>query len=1227
MAAEIGQIVMYEVCDFIKKILEKTPTSVSNNADEGTPVDYEEQQSNTTIGHPLEEKTGHGICAHSSSQAWNSSNENKMWGRDGVENYKDTDCFFRPSSQHCLFCLRELVMHSGTLSVRVEETVRYETAKVLGRYNVQKPIPTLAQLCLQRLVNFETTEEMIQLPPGLLPEVKETRHQRWLQQVRFDWLLKALVQAERTVDGYLWFGQQYDRAGLRQCFRRDTRHIDGAIMSSQHCPGLPLMPGMLPLPDPVDGYDASDWCIAVLAHAISMLLPSSVPGTSSLKALHHRPSETIWAYVHKVESLLKQWAPSAVHHCFDVALAYVWWTRGYLERAEQALTKSIGKGTLNGELTTTCISSLDTRLQYGLHLNELGRLMAQSGESELAAKYYRDAAKLISDESTDHINEIKLHSLILCASAYDQGIMNQTSAWHAATSWDAVLCEQHCPSDATRAALISMLHCHTLDAINQSLHDDLSEVDRNKEWLLKMESNIVVVAEKDPNAYFHLSVVRSLLGKFEDAERAFVSFSRYFGSRQGVEVPGFIACCSASPKSNLYPWWPFTQWISEAGAVCTCIPLLWRRVLGYPIGLGDSGSHGCLSEVCGDSPNLRITKDGFLTGTIMVNLPPMTCVLLDPYTGSVCVPDETRHIELQRWDNFHKTRDGGQQSLRAVQAGSEPSFELDNDGCRDVPYACGFRLDTFLPTPIHLLTSECTGAVCSLLISNNVVNYERKALRQEDWEFWERLPEISHHLAMLQYSKGSRHVRVDLLRVILRARRDAVLEDLRRDTWLIENPSRLEDAKDLLDILIDKRCEINLPLIIDILQGKQLPVWGNVKNASHFITKQMAKDCLPPPQTVRLSNVLHVGESTVILSLLCALKSHSSQRDNALVFLDCRTEETFKNPVVHLTKTVQSFWILPEQIETWRAPRSTRLFFFAYERLMLGNRASSENELVVFDQRGVILLRATDTDVLGFSGCRTFVTCSGWNLLGCDESMTHVISLDVRTKECKKSNLSLIQSIQLAADTVFVALPSGIVALDPASLEPLAIPNSPPNTPTNDSRLINPESRGMVIEGDCRFMSVLATLEQKEQEGFITTVILGYVNSVSIIQVIRRAPGRSSHGANCERASVEVSASITLPGIPTEACYISKSVGFVVTATVSKERHKSETEILYWFDMSGRFRGIHPMLGPGRHGMISVQMEDPEVSVEASHDVSEGRPLRWHLYFADGFGGVCCMIF
>ena len=65
--------------------------------------------------------------------------------------------------------------------------------------------------------------------------------------------------------------------------------------------------------------------------------------------------------------------------------------------------------------------------------------------------------------------------------------------------------------------------------------------------------------------------------------------------------------------------------------VCLC---MWVLVHGYiVIYYYSSKEMPYLADHCSEQINLRFTEDGYLTGDISMDFPPMRCVLLDPFTG------------------------------------------------------------------------------------------------------------------------------------------------------------------------------------------------------------------------------------------------------------------------------------------------------------------------------------------------------------------------------------------------------------------------------------------------------------------------------------------------------------------------------------------------------------------------------------------------------------------
>ena len=63
--------------------------------------------------------------------------------------------------------------------------------------------------------------------------------------------------------------------------------------------------------------------------------------------------------------------------------------------------------------------------------------------------------------------------------------------------------------------------------------------------------------------------------------------------------------------------------------VCVCV---FVSVCVYFL-LNSSKEKSYLADHCSEQVNLHFTEDGYLTGDMSMDFPPMRCVLLDPFTG------------------------------------------------------------------------------------------------------------------------------------------------------------------------------------------------------------------------------------------------------------------------------------------------------------------------------------------------------------------------------------------------------------------------------------------------------------------------------------------------------------------------------------------------------------------------------------------------------------------
>ncbi|XP_070553716.1 uncharacterized protein [Ptychodera flava] len=97
---------------------------------------------------------------------------------------------------------------------------------------------------------------------------------------------------------------------------------------------------------------------------------------------------------------------------------------------------------------------------------------------------------------------------------------------------------------------------------------------------------------------------------------------------------GFPACeVRQATKASVFQ--PLVDIAKETHRPVPVMALLWRRQLVHPY-------YGRCCSMTADKQsvalNLHITDEGYLTGDMYFNLPPMRGVLLDPYTGSVSIP-------------------------------------------------------------------------------------------------------------------------------------------------------------------------------------------------------------------------------------------------------------------------------------------------------------------------------------------------------------------------------------------------------------------------------------------------------------------------------------------------------------------------------------------------------------------------------------------------------------
>ncbi|XP_071792593.1 uncharacterized protein [Asterias amurensis] len=922
----------------------------------------------------------------------------------------------------------------------------------------------------------------------------------------------------------------------------------------------------------------------------------------------------------KVRRLLSNHVSVLVGHCFDIALAYVWWSRGKIDQAQKAFLDIVGRIPSDHEarLLPDKKQTIIFGCQKSLYLNELGRMLSQFDQPDSSVQYYRQAVDVFEETSVAFLDQQVMQSFVLCAAAYDQGLMDHSCAVKAALFWELVTADPSCPVELIQASVDSFLHCHTgFIETDKCFPGQLHNANmRNKTWLLEAGSRIEKLLLRAPHTHLHYSLIMSMLGEERRAKAAysryveqFVNSDEYFRSRgtavENVALSGF-------EETKPQPWWTLLEWMSTKATLAGSfirrpipgIPLLWRRSIRHAA-YGWGPSNG-VTDVKGKALILHITHDGFLSGTMLQNTPPFKSVLLDPQTGSICIPDQHRQSKALNWDNYISGRN----------------------------YNTDFCVDAFLPFPILLFQNSCEDVTVTILNVGTTANLIKEKIALSSDVFHSKHANVS---STVVYSKGRDTVKVNLRELVMRERKAAILQHIKEHHACEEDQTIIKDCTALIDYCITRGLQIDYAFVERVVFKKEdeafmetvrqkTPAGRGLKDAKCGTRKKKhQRITLPPCQALSLQDVFYVGRSTVILCLYTAAVGRWKEEHDTFVFLNCSSPESIRNPVIHCASLPRSVWKLPQQKTCWQSKDFKQDVFFAHIDTYqpFGSTMIQKRTLMVFDEFGSITQRKhlQHPGRRGHDWQGPYTGCFGHHIIGRNQGETastiRVWNTQGSTEIVKTT--PVVEDLIVTQDMVFISQPPNILVLDSITLEPLHV-----QTRIQGCASVT-NTDGILVRDQWRFMSVLATTDCSKvspddgnKKIVYTRVILGAANHLLILE---KQKVSSDSGTNPHL--VDVVTDILIPGIPREACYISKRAGFVVAA--SHEDFFQDPyyrENLYWFSVSGVIQGIHPMLGKSPHCLYAVPLQTKD-------DTTPGEDARrekcWHLFFDDGLGALCCI--
>ncbi|XP_033632291.1 uncharacterized protein LOC117293917 [Asterias rubens] len=1089
-------------------------------------------------------------------------------------------------------------------------------------------VPTLMELCMQKGPSRSGP-----LPPGLKPVVSQHRDRARLSAVQLRWLCHNLAVLEVLIE---WNTVEVllPPHGVKTfILRRDARSLwrtNVAIYWRSYMMNPPPErhpeEGQWMLPVSLQNLASVDWKIAALAHYLNLTLPhhysSPNVGTQSRSEESQR-QRRVNLSVFQAKQYLQKRYPNLVQHCFDLALAYVWWARGRCTRAQEAFLKVIQQYPADQDSSETQHSTLWAR-HKAMILADIGRLLVSFGQCDSAGRFYREAVELATRNLYPlEVSKLTLQSLALAASAYDQGLMDRHSAIQAGKLWrtttehaqtmegspdnrslrgiytlDPYL-EEEGQRDAVLAAVESLLHCHAgcpTDPLNQGSR---SALECNRSWLREARACLEKLLQpRCALVGLYLSMIIAMLGEGVAAENAFNFHMARFG--YGTQLPGSVAMTLSEDVVKPHPWWLFLDWIDlktkalgkKIRAPLRVLPLVWRRGLGHPSYCHDRNTkvrREQAADVQGVTPDLYVTPEGHLSAAMIQNLPPLRTVCLDLYTGKVhfdCSCSEQPH----KWDNFCPS---------SVPRGTEETFANFRINCNQM-----------LPQPIVVYVNPTTLATVAVVVTNGMKPYytyevvaaERTSSRRnrENSEPDKKSDCIGREMSpsmSVTFQDATGREKLDIVELYYQGFKKYFCE--KTSSWR----DRFEDkystvVENFIDYVIKKRLDISVQSF-QYLMSKLFDSGQSAKSVFRAESLRVGKML-----KVTLNNVMYIGKTTVVLSL-------TSYNYDVFMYLDCTSPSSFSKQVV------VKLFELRSPANWHQFPEKRANILLMYKQSVFGNgRQRDKYEVLALDEKGNIL--HSDMDRKQESDLQIIVG-HGDKLLQ-TTARNSVVSMDFKTKKQRYSRrlFAEITTLAVAQNILFILTHEGLYALNVDTLEPIVVIH---HSKQHDANGSGSNDAGLLLFApNATYLEVLGSHEVSLTVGGGQYYLTFLAIENHVLSLRRRKTGDDGVSSDV----IEVW-DIMVPGKPTELCYISEQAGFVVSATVfSNKTDRYYRENLYWFSTTGDLIAIHPFLGGRRHGFLPVYLNDP--AVEGAVDEKGSNAQRvWHLYFADGLGALCCI--
>ncbi|XP_065916020.1 uncharacterized protein [Dysidea avara] len=915
----------------------------------------------------------------------------------------------------------------------------------------------------------------------------------------------------------------------------------------------------------------------------------------------------------RVDHFLKTRYPKVTKshsECLKLWPAYVCWARGHMKQASDFFVEIIAK--------------LKDKCDKAICWNELGRMMVWCGDRLHTSTFFNKSLEVVFDILDDkqlvkecliqkdvHHKLVQVSTFAMMASVWDVGIMNDESSRGAAKSWKVVLKEYVTISGGGvstwyfhQAAMESRLCFHSVCCVVGS--EPVKSHRRGNtmsQWLKDCEEFGLEYAPNYPAIYYHLSLVYALMNMPEKSQRNFLNYINNFAGLQNWpagQIPGNLAWLTVPLNQRPSPWQSMMDLMGKDLKSAPVLPFSWRTRLLHPLyPYMDSQEVHYLADHCSDQINLHFTEDGYLTGDMSMDFPPMRCVLLDPLTGKVCFSPNSA---LPHYNE-------------------QFCHPVDEPAC----YAP--------PQPLRLLDTEW----CSVeLVVGQTHDHSLRGV-----------PPISScfHTILHWYGTDGSHAKLDLRKLIRKAAKDSLTNFLQTSEGHCEHEiKRLETAFDKGLIISWKSISYN-------------GTFDKVIKSKYYRRKHDRN-----PQEVTQRNYysvdfyLHmthhcvIGDHTLLLTFKLD-KSHVHTDDDVLVVVPCSNLDEFLNPVVHYS--VDGFNVSFPDLELVPCYNGNHLphIRYLYSCCYITQRPPWKYHSVnktrqvrheIYNDCGRLVYSKEVQGTRSNKTTRLWDTTAGDRMYkGClrDDHDTSIVQSWILSKISKSPMESIVilgtqpQLFSLPG-CLLVHTTSGVYLLDPISLTPMSceLPSSSNSSGSrvDPSGIIRPQfdiadcSVTILKVFDINWVSKKVTSVTEQPQHFPDTLSGEVTNTPAGQDTVK---DEQSDVSNCcvvamainnrliimkitAGLMVTVSMDIELPGLVTEFHHIG-DIGYLVASSVFHDRQRED---VYWLSREGKLLGVIPCLGGGPRSFCSKFLDVPSENGEDHSGV--------YAFFNDGYGGI-----